>query len=1476
MMMVAHMIDEHSTRIHMSMTSTIINALAAYIPRDRIEQFIHPETALANDGVAMIADISGFTPLTEALAGSLNADRGAEELTAALDRVFIPLVEAIHSYRGSVLKFSGDALIVWFARPARTRPATSIRRAIAAALGMQQVMTQYGSIPTPIGPVVLRMKIGLAYGPLRRFVLGLTEYGYEDVPGGNTLERMSAAEHHAEPGDIIADEPTIALVREAVIISAWRGTFALIGGLHQQPRRAAWPEFAWGSASEAALIEQLTHYIPPQIARIIMSGRTQVAELKPVVSLFVQFHGIDYDSDPQIAERLQAYFALAQQIVARYGGRLNRLITGDKGSLLHIIFGAPTAIEEREIRATRCALDLQRECGSMPFISMQRIGMAGGRVFAGPVGGPVRHDYTTMGDAINLSARLMQNAADNQILIDTSVQSQLNIAFTISDLGQIRVKGKAEPIQVFAVLAFHETLARQRPAPQIYGRDQERAQLRNLLANFQQGGIVILTGEVGVGKTMMIAALQAEASTIESPPRWLSAIALAYGQTLSGYLFIDIVRELLDLQAGMGPDEAHLRLRALCIEYFGAAELDGSYPYLVRFMSLPPGNESRRLEGISGESLRWRIFTVLRALFRQIAARRPLILALDDLQWADPTSLELIEALVSLTREVPITLLLAMRPERESRAWALRQQILAQPDRQPGGLGELTLGDFDSTTAQQVVRQLAPNLSVPIVALVAEKSGGNPLFLGELVRALIARGPDAALETDTLETLGLPDTIQGLLLAQIDRLDSEAHHLLQIASVIGPTFLTQVLILIADAEQSLELQLAELYNQDLIQPYGDNLDEHRFRHILVQESAYSTLLYERRRAYHRQIALALTRLFPERAIEQAGLLAYHYERADDLEQAVTLLIRAADSARLLAANTEAEALYRRALNLLDQLIAAGANDDPDQRARIYLKLAQVRSNTGDFAGAQDYYDQAFTLLEEVEAAKPPVQRTAENQRHIRLGVFEHGPATLDPGLLKSSGDAEIIRDLFEGLVELDTDLNVIPALARRWNVDQTGQLYRFELRPGLRWSDGTILTAHDVVFAWRRNLDPTTGAGLASSLLIVEGGEAFYTGASSDPTTIGIHALDDQTLEVTLAMPAGYFLYLLDHPITYPQPRHIFDQYGIESFTPQNIVCNGAFRLQRWESGVGITLERNPFYNGFSAGNLDHIELFFVEPRLPTYLANTIDLCRIEDRSDIPQLYPDNTSVLQYLETYFIGFACSTTLFNRTEARRAFGQSIDRNDLVQQIWSGVQKPATGGIVPPGMPGHTPEIGLAFDPEAARQALSYLLDQPDQPHQPIRLAALPGTKTMPEYLQASWLQHLNIAVEIIKDLPVDAILHQLRQGDIHMALMGYDAEYPDPGTILRVVFHSNGSLNYFNWRNAEFDHLVDQAATLANKPAQLELYHQADRLLVVDHVAVVPLFYHQSYLLLRSNFRFAEPSRIIRGGNFRLKYIIQEE
>jgi class 3 adenylate cyclase len=172
--------------------------LAAYIPRDRVEQILHGRPIPAT-GVALIADISGFTPLTEALTHGLRPDQGAEELTRALGSVFTPLITEIHRQQGSVIKFGGDALIVWFGRAPRQTPRMIIRHALTAAVAMQEAIAIHGRITTPIGPVVLQMKIGLAYGSIRRFELGLAEYGYEDGIAGATMDEMAEAEHHAQP-----------------------------------------------------------------------------------------------------------------------------------------------------------------------------------------------------------------------------------------------------------------------------------------------------------------------------------------------------------------------------------------------------------------------------------------------------------------------------------------------------------------------------------------------------------------------------------------------------------------------------------------------------------------------------------------------------------------------------------------------------------------------------------------------------------------------------------------------------------------------------------------------------------------------------------------------------------------------------------------------------------------------------------------------------------------------------------------------------------------------------------------------------------------------------------------------------------------------------------------------------------------------------------------------------------------------------
>lgn len=1463
------------------MTLALLPALAAYIPRDRVESLLNPDQPLSQDGVALIADISGFTPLTEALTHGLSPDRGAEELTRALDGVFTPLIAEVHAFRGSVIKFGGDALIVWYGRPARGRRATVIRRALTSAWRMQQAIGRHGQVQTPIGVVTLKMKVGLVYGPVKRFNLGLPTLGFEDVLAGHTLDRMAEAEHHAEAGEIVLDAETLSAAPEVVTVAEWRDSFAAVGHLRRPARPQPWPPFDWSTQAGEALLDRLAPYVPSQIYETLASGRdaARVAELKPVVSLFVQFHGLDYDADPEIRPKLQTYFTTAQQVVARYGGRLNRLITGDKGSLIHVIFGAPRTVEEQEVRAVRCALDLQEECGGLPFITMQRIGATVGRVFAGPVGSPHRHDYTTMGDSINLSARLMQNAADNQILLEGAVRAQLGPAFKIADLGPIRVKGKSEPVPVFAALGLEAEADRSgrrqaRRARPLFGRDREMAALQQRLAGpaAGQGGIITLVGEVGMGKTHILDNLRAQSETHIT---WAAGMCLAYGQTLSGYLFIDVLRDLLELSPGASTEETCRRLHDFCADLFGPARLDASYPYLARFMGLPLEDEfAQRLEGLAGESLRWQLFELVREMFTRLPARRPLVLALDDLQWADPTSLQLLEAILPLAGENALHLILAMRPERESKAWAVRRQIL---DRfgETGQALDLTLPGLDHGAAARLIAHYAPNLPERIVDYLVEKGGGNPLFLVELVRTLQAQGllsGEIDLSQVSVEALDLPDSVQGLLLAQIDRLAVEARHTLQMASVIGKSFLYRVLNALAAGEKDLESRLAALETDDYILP-DDPTDlglAYTFRHILIQESAYGTLLYERRRAYHRQVAQALEHLFPALIAEQASWLAFHYERAEDLDQAIYYHLQAADQARLLYANEEAEALYDRILALLDRQEAGGAPPDLDRRAKTYLKLAQVRSNALDFEGAQEYYDRAFELLEQLERTRPRRPETAAGKERVfRLGVLEHGPTTLDPGLSEVEDVSEIIKDLFEGLVELDTELNVIPAMARRWQVDEGGRRYRFELRPNLKWSDGAPLTAHDFVFAWRRNLDPKTGAGMAYQLYAVRGAEEFHGGQKTDPASIAIRAIDELHLEIRLKTPAGYFLYLLADPITFPQPAHAVGAKGDDWSTPANLVCNGPFRIADWQQGREIHLARNPFYRGYAAGNLEKVLLRFVHPSLEHYLDDTIDWCRA-DRAHLTRQLGQEMVLVQYLATFFLGFSCRHPPFDQPRVRQAFAMSVDQRELVRKVTSDVQRPAMGGAIPPGMPGHSPEIGHRFDPAAAREILNEAgvgLTTAST----LTFAALPGSAT-PHYLQEVWGEHLGITVQVVEDLQIGEILAHLKEGSVQLAFISWEMDYPDPDNILRILFHSTSPINYFGWHNERFDQLVERAAGSTDQQLRLALYHQADRILVSEDTAIVPLFYRQAHGLMRPWFRIEGSGKIIRGGAFKLKNI----
>jgi oligopeptide transport system substrate-binding protein len=557
--------------------------------------------------------------------------------------------------------------------------------------------------------------------------------------------------------------------------------------------------------------------------------------------------------------------------------------------------------------------------------------------------------------------------------------------------------------------------------------------------------------------------------------------------------------------------------------------------------------------------------------------------------------------------------------------------------------------------------------------------------------------------------------------------------------------------------------------------------------------------------------------------------------------------------------------------LLEQQEAAGGQADPDRRAKTYLKIAQVRANVLDFEGAQEFYDQAFILLEQGGQANSTPSNPG---RPFRWGVYEPGPVTLDPGLSEMNDESEIIDHLFEGLVELDTELNVIPALARRWQVDEGGTRYRFELRPNLRWSDGTPLTAHDFVFAWQRNLRPETTAGIAHLLYIVSGAEAFHQGQNTDPNSVAIRAIDDLILEISLNGPTAYFPYLVASSITYPQPTHLIQQHGDNWSRPENLANNGPFRIAHWQQGQEILLIRNPHYQGLAQGNLEQVSLRFIAPSLNHYLVDQLDWCRVDDRADLPGRYPQEALLVQYLTTFFLGFACHVVPFRQREVRQAFAHSLNRPELVREVWSNVQRPAAGGVVPPSIPGHSPEIGLPFEPATARHLLNQAGFASGADLPPITLAALRGFGRLPHYLQARWREQLGVEVQVIEEVEFEELVTQMKQGSIQIGLLGYDADYPDPDSILRGFFHGISPINCFGWENnPQFDQLIEQAARTTDPTGRLALYHQADRFLVTEETVIAPLYYWQGYGLLRREFRIEGAGKIIRGGMFKFKNIV---
>lgn len=566
--------------------------------------------------------------------------------------------------------------------------------------------------------------------------------------------------------------------------------------------------------SEVDRLVHITATTPKSLAEKIRASEHLAGERRVVTAFFADVVGSTALAETMDAEDwttiMNRAFEKLIPVIYKYEGIVARLM----GDAVLAFFGAPVAHEDDAARATRAALDMikvadeysqevQRDYGIEFAI---RVGLNTGSVVVGVVGSDLKFEYTAMGDAVNLAARMQSAARPMTVLISEHTYRFIEPIFEFSDLGLIEVKGKTDAVHVYEALqpkdepdAVRGLAGLQSP---MVGRDADLGTLLQASKAVQAGlgRALLVVGEPGLGKTRLIAewkAAVAAQSEGQKPFKWLEGYCLSYGQNLAYHLLLDLLRSLLGVPAAASDSETRAALLAQTEDLFGDSAIE-VYPYLGHMLLLKfEGEAAERVQQLDPQALQTQYLAAFRKLLQKLAARQPLGIILEDIHWADPSSTELLIKLLPLTSDTPLLFCFVSRPEHDTPGWKL---VPAARETLGESLSEVSLRALSEEDSRQLVSNLLEIEALPehLRKIILEKAEGVPFFVEEVIRMLMDRG--ALIYKDgkwgageELERVEIPDNLQGLLLARIDRLSPEEKHTLRVASVIGRQFALKVL-----------------------------------------------------------------------------------------------------------------------------------------------------------------------------------------------------------------------------------------------------------------------------------------------------------------------------------------------------------------------------------------------------------------------------------------------------------------------------------------------------------------------------------------------------------------------------------------------------------------------------------------------------------------------------------------------------------
>jgi class 3 adenylate cyclase len=692
---------------------------------------------------------------------------------------------------------------------------------------------------------------------------------------------------------------------------------------------------------------------------------TRQGERRQATILFADLSGFTSLSETMDAEivsgLMNEIYTILGKAVEDRGGVICRFI----GDCLMALFGAPSALEHASWRALDAALEMRDRLHN--FLASRNLstsldihsGVNTGEVVSGTIGSESKQEYTVYGDAVNVASRLKDAAPKGGIYVGLQTHHETRDNYEYKAMQPIALKGKESPVAVYELLSRKGGVARGRMIfSPLVGRQKELdlLELQVLKAINGEGSVVHVIGEAGVGKSRLIAELRNKECL--QRVTLLEGRAQSFGTNLSYHPIVDLLRKWAAIREEDGEAEAFRKLEK-AIRSASPEEADETLPFIATLMGLPlRGKHAQRMAGIVGDTLAKLIMRTARDLLSRAAQRQALVIVLEDMHWADESTVEFVEYLFRLVDKDRVLFVNVFRPKEE------RGERLSKTARDGYGSRyvEVMLRPLDQGGCAELVSNLLKSSSVPpaIMESIISRTGGNPFFVEEVMRACI---DDESVEvekegfrvTEKLQSFVVPATVNEVIMSRFDRLEEATRQLLRVASVIGRSFFYRILVQIAQGVGKIDEKIEGLKEMQIILERSRMEEvEYLFKHALAQESIYDSILLQVRKSLHLSVAQAVESIFAERVGEFAGMLALHYTRGEDYDKAEEYMIRAGEEALKAAGSSEALTYYGDALDLY--LKKQGENADPAKVVMLKKNIARSLFYRGRYVEAIPVYD----------------------------------------------------------------------------------------------------------------------------------------------------------------------------------------------------------------------------------------------------------------------------------------------------------------------------------------------------------------------------------------------------------------------------------------------------------------------------------------------------------------------------------------